>query len=246
MLREKSLAVELVEMQPWDHPDDLLRLNPAIEVPVLVDGPGVVSDSQAITDHLEEAYPEVGLLGHDQAQRDETRLVAWFDKLNREVTELLWREKLVKLGEEGLPALGDAARGSAEHPFHLAYIDYLYQARKWLAGDQLTLADLAAAAHLGARLHGRRALGRGTRGAGLVRQDEVAALDAAGLMDRLTGLKPPAHYDDPDFLSPGPAGQARTRAAPPATRITAVANRIGPRRPRPARARHHAALHQRW
>ena len=90
----------------------------------------MVSDSQAITDLLEEAYPEVGLLGQDQAQRDETRrLVAWFDtKLNREVTELLWREKLVKRwARKGFPRSEMLREGAQNIRFHLAYIDYLYQ-----------------------------------------------------------------------------------------------------------------------
>ena len=51
VLRERSLAAEMVEVQPWEHPDDLLRLNPASEAPVLVDGEQVICDSQAIADH---------------------------------------------------------------------------------------------------------------------------------------------------------------------------------------------------
>jgi glutathione S-transferase len=203
VLREKGLAVELVEVQPWDHPDELLRLNPASEVPVLVDGQSVVSDSQAITDHLEEAYPEVGLLGQDQAQRNETRrLVAWFDtKLNREVTELLWREKLVKRwARKGFPRSEMLREGAQNIRFHLAYIDYLYQARKWLAGDQLTLADLAAAAHLSVLDY----MGDVPWDAAPGARDWYAKMKSRPsmrpvLMDRLTGLKPPAHYDDPDF-----------------------------------------------
>jgi glutathione S-transferase len=203
VLREKGLAVELVEVQPWDHPDELLRLNPASEAPVLVDGERVVCDSQAIADYLEEAYPETGLLGQDQAQRNETRrLVAWFDtKLNREVTELLWREKLVKRwARKGFPRSEMLREGAQNIRFHLAYIDYLYQARKWLAGDQLTLADLAAAAHLSVLDY----LGDVPWDAAPGARDWYAKMKSRPsmrpvLMDRLTGLKPPAHYDDPDF-----------------------------------------------
>jgi glutathione S-transferase len=203
VLREKGLAVELVEVQPWDHPDELLRLNPASEAPVLVDGERVVCDSQAIADYLEEAYPETGLLGQDQAQRNETRrLVAWFDtKLNREVTELLWREKLVKRwARKGFPRSEMLREGAQNIRFHLAYIDYLYQARKWLAGDQLTLADLAAAAHLSVLDYMGDVPWDTAPGA----RDWYAKMKSRPsmrplLMDRLTGLKPPAHYDDPDF-----------------------------------------------
>src|SRR4051794_27500309 len=96
-LREKGLACELVEEQPWTQPEELAALNPACETPVLVDDDLVVCDSQAIADYLEEAYPEPTLYGKSLEQRNETRrLVAWFDsKFAREVTDLLWREKLL-------------------------------------------------------------------------------------------------------------------------------------------------------
>jgi glutathione S-transferase len=202
-LREKGLTAELVEVQPWAHPDDLLRLNPASEAPVLVDGGMVVCDSQAITDYLEEAYPEVGLLGKTQAQRNETRrLVAWFDtKLNREVTELLWREKLVKRwAKKGFPRSEIVREGAQNIRFHLTYVDYLYQSRKWLAGDEMTMADIAAAAHLSVLDY----LGDVPWDVAGGARDWYAKMKSRPslrpiLLDRLTGLKPPAHYDDPDF-----------------------------------------------
>ena len=137
VLREKGLTAELVEVQPWDRPDDLLRLTRPGSAGA-GGRPPCVCDSQAITDHLEETYPEIDLLGRDRAQRNETRrLVAWFDsKFAREVTELLWREKLVKRwAKRGFPRSEVLREGSQNIRFHLTYIDYLYQQRKWLAGD---------------------------------------------------------------------------------------------------------------
>jgi glutathione S-transferase len=202
-LREKGLAAELVEVQPWTQPDELLRLNPASEAPVLIDGGLVVCDSQAITDHLEEAHPATGLLGEGQAQRNEARrLVAWFDtKFNREVTELLWREKLVKRwARRGFPRSEVVREGAQSIRFHLAYIDHLYQGRKWLAGDELSLADIAAAAHLSVLDY----LGDVPWDTAPGARDWYAKMKSRPslrpiLMDRLIGLKPPPHYDDPDF-----------------------------------------------
>jgi glutathione S-transferase len=202
-LREKGLAAELVEVQPWEHGEDFLALNPAGEVPVLEDEGAVACDSQAIADYLEEAYPQTSLYGRTIGERLETRrLVAWFDsKFAREVTDLLWREKLVKRWKrQGFPRSEALRDGSRNIRTHLAYIASLYQARKWLAGDTLTMADIAAAAHLSV----------------LDYMGDVPWADAGGardwyakiksrpsmrpiLMDRLVGLKPPQHYDDPDF-----------------------------------------------
>jgi glutathione S-transferase len=203
LLREKGLTAELVEVQTWEHSDEILRLNPASEAPILADGRMIVCDSQAIADYLEEAYPQPSLLGRSQAQRNETRrLVAWFDtKFNREVTELLWREKLVKRwARRGFPRSEALREGAQNIRFHLTYIDYLYQRRKWLAGDELTLADIAAAAHLSVLDY----MGDVPWDAAPGARDWYAKMKSrpsvrAVLADRVTGLKPPPHYDDPDF-----------------------------------------------
>ena len=52
-LREKELAAELIEEQPWERREAFVQLNPAAEVPVLIDGAVVVADSGAITEYLE-------------------------------------------------------------------------------------------------------------------------------------------------------------------------------------------------
>jgi glutathione S-transferase len=126
VLREKNLAAELVEVEPWRREASFLELNAAAEVPVLVDGEAVVADSAAICDHLHETHPEPDLLGETQVQRDETRrLVGWFDvKFRREVTDLLWGEKLLRrLKRNGTPS-SEALRAGAANirlgsPLHL-------------------------------------------------------------------------------------------------------------------------------
>ena len=98
------------------------------------------------------------------------------------MTDLLWREKLVKrwAKREGFPRSEVLREGSQNIRFHLTYIDYLYQQRKWLAGDELTLADIAAAAHLSVLDYlGDVPWDAARRAPGLVRQDEVAPLGAA-------------------------------------------------------------------
>jgi glutathione S-transferase len=203
-LREKGLTAELVEIAPWgERGDELFALNPAAEVPVLAGGGTVVADSVAIVEYLEEAYPEPSLYGRDLAQRTETRrLVAWFDsKFAREVTDLLWREKLVKRWKrQGFPRSEALREGSQNIRGHLAYIDYLYQDRKWLAGPELSMADIAAAAHLSVLdylgdVPWREAPGAKEWYAKMKSRPSMRPI----LMDRLMGLKPPDHYDDPDF-----------------------------------------------
>jgi glutathione S-transferase len=78
----------------------------------------------------------------------------WFhEKFFTEVSEPLVREKILKRrlpeAQGGGPpdsAAIHAARSNIR--YHLKYTGWLMKTRNWLAGDKLTYADLAAAAHL--------------------------------------------------------------------------------------------------
>ncbi len=154
VLLEKEIDFELKAENVWERREEFLALNPACEVPVLVEPEGVaLCGSDPISEYLDEIHPEPALLGQHPRQRAEVRrLVAWFDgKFNREVTENLVGEKMMKrflgLGE---PDSGAIRAGYENIHTHLDYIAYLIERRTWLAGDRLSLADVAAAAHLSA------------------------------------------------------------------------------------------------
>ncbi|TDQ85465.1 glutathione S-transferase [Dongia mobilis] len=151
-LREKKIDVDLVAERPWERREELLRLNPAGETPVLVEDGGLtVVGAQVIGEYLEEVYPESPLLGGDARARAETRrLVAWFDdKFEREVTRNLLHEKMLRrLYGQGGPDSGAIRAGKANIRIHLDYIAWLTERRNWLAGAQFSLADIAAAAQL--------------------------------------------------------------------------------------------------
>lgn len=152
VLDEKSLDFERKVEKIWERRTEFLALNPAGDVPVLIEPDGTtIANSQVICEYLEEVYPTVNLLGSDPVQRSETRrLVSWFDvKFNREVTDNLVGEKLMKsvlkMGEPHGPSV---RAGHANIHYHLDYIGFLTEKRTWLAGDDFSLADIAAAAHL--------------------------------------------------------------------------------------------------
>ena len=152
VLREKGIDAELVVEQFWDRREGFLGLNPAGTVPVLQDEDGaVIAPSQAIAEYLDETVPEPALIRGSAVDRAEVRrLCAWFDmKFNREVTDHLFGEKLMKrflgLGE---PNSGAIRAGHANLDTHLSYIGYLTDHRTWLAGDRFSLADITAAAQI--------------------------------------------------------------------------------------------------
>lgn len=153
-LAEKDLSFELRIEKIWERRTEFLAMNPAGDVPVLVEQDGTtLSNSQVICEYLDEVYPEVNLIGHDPVQRAETRrLINWFDrKFNKEVTDNLVGEKLMKsilnMGEPHGPSV---RAGRANIHYHLDYIGFLTERRQWLAGDVFSLADIAAASHLSA------------------------------------------------------------------------------------------------
>jgi glutathione S-transferase len=203
VLAEKGLAFTLTLEKVWERRDEFLALNPAGEVPVLVDGDTVVVDSQAICEYLDEVHRERPLVGATPIARAETRrLVAWFDlKFNAEVTRYIVDEKFLKrflrMGEPDSQAI---RAGHANIGYHLEYITYLCERRRWLAGDDFSLADIAASAHLSAIDY----LGDVPWDRFADVKDWYARVKSRPsfrplLADHIPGLEPPKHYADLDF-----------------------------------------------
>ncbi len=153
-LAEKGLDFDLKIEKIWERRTEFLAINPAGDVPVLIEpDKTILTDSQVICEYLNEVYNKIDLIGREPLQRAETRrLVSWFDqKFNAEVTENLVGEKMMKrflkMGEPHGPAI---RAGHANIHYHLDYIGFLTERRRWLAGDDFSLADITAASHLSA------------------------------------------------------------------------------------------------
>lgn len=156
VLSEKSLAFEMIEERDWERREDFLALNPAGEVPVLIDEDGeVICGASAICEFLEEAHRDNPVMPGSVHERAEIRrLIDWFDnKFAREVSDGLIFEKVTRrflsaADGGGAPEMGVVRAALHNLRYHLDYISYLMESRSWLAGDEMTLADLTAAAHL--------------------------------------------------------------------------------------------------
>lgn len=152
VLHEKRLAFDERVIEPWKESEELLGLAPAGEMPVLVDEDGtVVSEHGAAVEYLDEVYPDVPLIGRTPAERAEARrLAAWFDdKFFWEVTHQIAGEKLLRRVSANAAPDSRALRAGLENlQAHLQYITWLKERRSWLAGDHLSIADLAASANI--------------------------------------------------------------------------------------------------
>lgn len=203
-LAEKRLEFALQLEKPWERREEFMLLNPAGEVPVLVEGDGaVIADQAAICEYLEDAYPTPSLLGQDVLVRAEVRrLVAWFDvKFKAEVTDLLVGEKLFKrFSGQGTPHAQSIRAGLGNIHYHLDYIGWLTERRTWLAGDQFSWADVAAAAQLSSIDY----LGDVPWDQHGDAKDYYARVKSRPsfrplLTDHQPGVTPPKHYADLDF-----------------------------------------------
>jgi len=153
-LAEKGLVARLVETALGDA--TLAALNPAGTTPVLVDEPPTggeisIAPAAAIAEYLEEAYRDPPLLPATSAGRAEARrLFHWFDgKFDAEVNALIVRKRIAGGGTGRRWGEPEPIRETADAlAWHLDYLSYLVERRAFLAGDRLTIADLAGAAHL--------------------------------------------------------------------------------------------------
>ena len=188
----------------WERRDEYLSINPAATVPSLVDDNGLaVPESGVICEYLEEAYPDQSLLGATLSERVEVRrLVAWFDgKFDLEVTRNLNGQKYIRrLAGRGHPDGNSLRAGYAGLRVHLPYIGWLAETRKWLAGATLSLADLAAAAHLSVLDFA----GDVDWSVSPAAREWYARIKSRPsfrplLADRVPGMTPPEHYADLDF-----------------------------------------------
>ena len=204
LLAEKGLPFETVVEKPWEWREGFLALNPAGEVPVLVEDDGtVVAGGWPILEYLVEAYPDTPLMPREIAERAEVRrLVAWFtQKFEREVTDNLLGEKLMKrLSGQGQPYAPAIRAGLHNITVHLDYIAFLSERRPWLAGPAFSLADIAAAAELSCLDYVGDIPWDNNREA----KDWYARMKSRPsfrplLADSIPGAPPPKHYADLDF-----------------------------------------------
>ena len=211
VLGELGIAPELIEERAFERRREFLLLDPAGQTPLLIEEPLTIPGAGIIAEYLDEtrglALGEHRLLPEDLAERVEVRrLMDWFNgKFFAEVSGYLVSEKIYKRfihSDQGGGApdmdLVRAARSNIR--YHLRYIGYLIGGRKWLAGDRLTYADLAAAAHLSSvdflgDVPWNEDEGAKHWYARLKSRPSFRTL----LADRLPGLTPSPSYADLDF-----------------------------------------------
>jgi glutathione S-transferase len=160
-LAEVGFEAALADERPWQWRPEFLALNPAGELPVLtLSGGAKLCGAYAISEYLtgllenQERNNRRAPLFHGplDERAEQRRLVDWFHgKLDREVTrELLYERVYGHLMTDGShtpdPAALRAIRANVR--YHMSYVNHLAHERRWLAGEDMSFADMAGAGHL--------------------------------------------------------------------------------------------------
>lgn len=205
LLNEKDIGYELVAEAPWERRDEFMDMNPGGQTPVMTEADKglVLIDSMAICEYFEETVDRAAMINGPAPSRAEIRrLVAWFDHhFYRDVTAPLLQERMEKRmihrTSPDAKVLREAMKAAISH---LDYIDWLLDHRHWMAGATISLADLAGAAQIsiadylgGIDWQGHEQTARWYRG--FKSRRSVRPI----LAERMRGIEPPSHYEDPDF-----------------------------------------------
>ena len=205
LLGEKGVGYDLVRESPWERRDEFLDLNPAGQTPVLIEvNKGItLMHSAAICEYIEETVDKSPMISGTAANRAEIRrLAAWFDEqFYAQVVAPLLHERMEKrLVRKAAPDAGVLRQAMKNANQLMDYVDWLLDHRNWLAGASLSLADLAAAAHISVAdylggIDWRSHEQTNSWYAGLKSRPSFRPL----LSERMESVAPPPYYDKVDF-----------------------------------------------
>ena len=212
VLAEYGIEPDLVEERPFERRREFLIMNPAGCTPVLEDqAAGIIPGANIIAEYLDEtaglSLGDRRLLPADPLGRIEVRrLLDWFNvKFYAEVSNWLVNEKVYKrfIANDqggGAPDMDLLRAARANIRYHLRYIGWLAGQRNYLAGDTLTYADLAAAAHLSSvDFLGDVPWSEDEMAKSWYARVKSRPSFRAILSDRIGGLTPSPSYADLDF-----------------------------------------------
>ncbi|MGD8339180.1 MAG: glutathione S-transferase N-terminal domain-containing protein [Gammaproteobacteria bacterium] len=132
VLCEKSISIDIVNVDEGDLPEDLLDLNPYNSVPTLVDRDLVLYDSRVIIEYLDERFPHPPLMPVDPVTRAQFRLALF--RIEKDWYSLA--DDLLAVTDRKPPAR--AARALEESV--LSSVD-IFAAKTFFLSDEFSLVD---------------------------------------------------------------------------------------------------------
>lgn len=182
-------------------------MNPSGTIPVLFDNKNsaVIINSSVIIEYIEEKHKENNsFIGDNVVNRAEVRrLQVWFDeKFYNEVGKHVLNERFFNRYKNSKSSPNSEVLRAVRRNLniHLSYVEYLLETRKYLAGDQISIADFSAAAHISVLDY----FGDINWNHYLPAKDWYSLIKSHKvfgeiLKDRLPNIEPPEYYSKLDF-----------------------------------------------
>jgi RNA polymerase-associated protein len=132
VLAEKSINIDIVDVEEGNLPEDLLDLNPYNSVPTLVDRDLVLYDSRVIMEYLDERFPHPPLMPVDPVTRAHFRLALFrIEKDWYPLAEQIYEGNDRKPIARAIKALEESILSSVE----------IFAAKRFFLSDEFSLVD---------------------------------------------------------------------------------------------------------
>ncbi len=137
VLAEKSVTVDIVDIDPKRKPEELLEISPYNSLPVLADRDLVLYEANVIMEYLDERFPHPPLLPVYPVQRALSRL--WISRVEKE-----WSGKLDLLMKgKGRETVRTKARNELRES--IIGIAPIFSEKPYFMNDEFTLVDCCVA-----------------------------------------------------------------------------------------------------
>jgi RNA polymerase-associated protein len=133
VLAEKSITVDVVDVDPLNLPDEVMDFNPYGTLPTLVDRDLKLYESRIIMEYLDERFPHPPLLPVDPVSRAHSRLFLY--RVERDWYTLM--DEILQGSEE------DAEEPARRLRESLVATSPIFDAKPFFMSDELSLVDCA-------------------------------------------------------------------------------------------------------
>lgn len=135
VLYEKGMDFQIIDVDVFNKPEDLVIMNPYNTVPVLVERDLVLCESNIINEYIDERFPHPQLMPADPVMRARARLF-----LHRFESEMFCH---IGALESGVQKTADKARLSVSDS--LTQIAPIFAKQKFMLNDEYSMLDVAIA-----------------------------------------------------------------------------------------------------
>ena len=151
IIEEHKISYQTQLENYWKPQKDFLQLNPAGHLPVLINEESFpVIGANACVEYIKDLQSRPNLFVDDYREKAEiNRLVHWFDVIfKKEVFDPIIYEKVFSRIVDNITPNSENIRAALNNlDFHIQYLNYLLNSKKYFIKDEVTYLDFLAAAN---------------------------------------------------------------------------------------------------